>query len=72
LLIVSWFIVDFVAELPSTYFPLYVKALGGTATSLGIIMASMMISMGLVQILGGYIADKYGRKWILTIMTVIS
>jgi MFS family permease len=71
-LIISWFIIDFVVELPSTYFPLYVKALGGTATSLGIIMASTMISMSFVQLLGGYIADKYGRKWIITIMTVIA
>jgi MFS family permease len=72
LLIISWFIVDFFAELPMTYFPLFVTALGGTATSLGIIMASMMITMGLVQITGGYIADKYGRKWIIVSMTVIS
>jgi len=71
-LIISWFIIDFVVELPSTYFPLYVKALGGSATSLGIIMASTMISMSLVQLSGGYIADKYGRKWIIVVMTVIA
>ena len=69
LLMVSWLIVDFFAELPGTYFPLYVKALGGTAASLGIIGAAEMIARGLVQIPGGYIADKYGRKWIIMTMT---
>lgn len=69
LLMVSWLIVDFFAELPGTYFPLYVKALGGTAASLGVIGAAEMIARGLVQIPGGYIADKYGRKWIIMTMT---
>ena len=31
LLIISWFIVEFFAELPGTYFPPCVKALGDTA-----------------------------------------
>ncbi|MFH2110090.1 MAG: MFS transporter [Candidatus Bathyarchaeota archaeon] len=69
LLMVSWLIVDFFAELPGTYFPLYVKALGGTAGSLGIIGAAEMLARGLVQIPGGYIADRYGRKWIIMTMT---
>lgn len=69
LLMVSWLIVDFFAELPGTYFPLYVKALGGTAASLGVIGAAEMIARGLVQIPGGYIADRYGRKWIIMTMT---
>ena len=69
LLMVSWLIVDFFAELPGTYFPLYVKALGGTAASLGVIGAAEMVARGLVQIPGGYIADRYGRKWIIMTMT---
>jgi MFS family permease len=69
LLIVSWLIVDFFAELPGTYFPLFVKALGGTAASLGVIGAAEMIARGLMQIPGGYIADRYGRKWIIMTMT---
>ena len=69
LLMVSWLIVDFFAELPGTYFPLYVKALGGTAASLGVIGAAEMVARGLMQIPGGYIADRYGRKWIIMTMT---
>ncbi|MFH1180604.1 MAG: MFS transporter [Candidatus Bathyarchaeota archaeon] len=72
LLIISWLILDFCAELPGTYFPLYVKALGGTAISLGILGAAEMLARGLVQIPGGYIADKYGRKWIIMTMTALA
>ncbi|MBE0632954.1 MFS transporter, partial [Candidatus Bathyarchaeota archaeon] len=72
LLIISWLILDFCAELPGTYFPLYVKALGGTAISLGILGAAEMLARGLVQIPGGYIADKYGRKWIIMTMTAVA
>jgi len=72
LLMMSWLILDFCAELPATYFPLYVKALGGTAVSLGIVGAVEMIARGLVQIPGGYIADRYGRKWSIMTMTAIA
>jgi MFS family permease len=72
LLMMSWLILDFFAELPGTYLPLYIKALGGTATSLGLIGASEMVARGLVQIPGGYIADKYGRKWIIMTMTMLA
>jgi MFS family permease len=72
LLMASWLVVDFFAELPGTYFPLYVKALGGTAASLGIIGAAEMVARGLMQIPGGYIADRYGRKWIIMTMTALA
>src|SRR4030042_3907790 len=69
LLMASWLVVDFFAELPGTYYPLYVKALGGTAGTIGIIGAAEMVARGLVQIPGGYLADKYGRKWLIMTMT---
>ena len=72
LLLMSWLILDFCAELPATYFSLYVKALGGTAVSLGIFGAVEMIARGFVQIPGGYIADRYGRKWIIMTMTALA
>ena len=68
-LVVSWLVVDFFAELPGTYYPLYVKALGGTAGTIGLIGAAEMVARGLVQIPGGYLADKYGRKWLIMTMT---
>ena len=72
LMMISWLILDFFAELPATYFPLFVRELGGTATSLGLIGAAEMIFRGFAQMPGGYIADKYGRKWIIMTMTAIA
>lgn len=72
LLMVSWFIIDFFAELPETYFPLFVKALGGTATGVGIVMSAETLARALSQMPGGYIADRYGRKGIIVSMTLLA
>jgi MFS family permease len=55
--------------MPNTYYPLFVKELGGTAATIGLIGASMSIASAIVQIPGGYIADKYGRKRVIMTMT---
>jgi len=72
LLMVSWFIIDFFAELPGTYFPFFIKALGGSATGVGIVMSAEVLARALSQIPGGYIADKYGRKGIIVAMTMLA
>ena len=69
LLVISWLIMDFAGEMPGTYYGLYVKALGGTAVTIGLIGFASMISQALVQFPGGYLADKYGRKWLISTMT---
>jgi len=69
LLLMSWIIMDFAGEMPGTYYPLYVKALGGSAATVGLIGFAQMISNALVQFPGGYLADKYGRKWLISTMT---
>ena len=69
IMVLSWLILDFASELPSTYYPKYVEALGGTAAIIGLIGASELIARALVQIPGGYLADKYGRKWLIFTMT---
>jgi MFS family permease len=61
IMILSWLILDFAGELPATYYPKYIEALGGTAAIIGFIGAVEQISRALVQIPGGYLADKYGR-----------
>ncbi len=71
LLITSWIIIDFFDEMSRTYYPLYVKALGGSAIALGLIGSVFMVTSALVQIPGGYLADKYGRKRLITRMTFI-
>jgi MFS transporter, DHA1 family, multidrug resistance protein len=72
IMMVSWLVLDFASELPSTYYPLYIQALGGTASTIGLIGAVEGISRGIVQIPGGYLADKYGRKWLIASMTFVA
>jgi len=72
IMVASWLVLDFASELPATYYPLYVQALGGTAATIGLIGAVEAISRGIVQIPGGYLADKYGRKWLITSMTFVA
>ena len=69
IMVLSWLILDFAGEMPSTYYPKYVEALGGTAAIIGLIGAAELVARALVQIPGGYLADKYGRKWLIFTMT---
>ena len=71
-MVMSWIILDFAGELPATYYPKYVEALGGTAAIIGLIGAVEMIARAFVQIPGGYMADKYGRKWLIFTMTFLA
>lgn len=68
-LVLSWVIMDLATELPSTYYGLYVKALGGSATVIGIIGFVSMFAQAFVMFPGGYLADKYGRRWLVSTMT---
>jgi MFS family permease len=68
-LITSWIIIDFASELPATYFGLYVLGLGATETILGVIGLSQFLALASMQFPGGYLADKYGRKWLISTMT---
>ena len=68
-LIVSWIIIDFAMELPATYYGLYVLGLGATETILGVIGLSQFLALASMQFPGGYLADKYGRKWLISTMT---
>lgn len=69
-LVVSWLLMDFSRELPGTYYPLYVQALGGSAATMGLIGFASMLAQALVMFPGGYLADKYGRRWLVTSMTM--
>jgi len=55
-----------------TYFSLYVFELGGTETTIGIIQALGSASYIFAIIIGGQIADLYGRKKLLGLMTLTS
>jgi MFS family permease len=68
-LITSWILIDFAAELPATYYALYVMELGATETILGMIGLFSFLALASMQFPGGYLADKFGRKWIISTMT---
>jgi len=69
IVVISWILIDFAFELPATYYALYVLELGGTETIVGIIRFSLFLVMASVQYPGGYLADKFGRKWLISSMT---
>lgn len=69
ILIISWILMDFAGELPGTYYSDYVIGLGGSATILGLITFVSMLALASVQFPGGYLADKYGRRWLVSTLT---
>lgn len=60
---------DFAGELPGVYYSDYVIQLGGTATILGLIMLVSQLVLASVQFPGGFLADKYGRRWLISTLT---
>jgi MFS family permease len=69
ILVISWILMDFAGELPGTYYSDYVIQLGGNATILGVILMASMLTLAAVQFPGGYLADKYGRRWLVSTLT---
>jgi MFS family permease len=71
ILIISWVIMDIAMETPVPYYQPYVQALGGQEfpMALGIIGCANFLAMAAVAFPGGYLADKYGRRWLITTMT---
>ncbi|MGD8565027.1 MAG: MFS transporter [Candidatus Bathyarchaeota archaeon] len=58
------------ASICNTYFSLYVFSLGGTEITIGLVVALGNASFVVFAIIGGHIADLYGRKRIVSIMTI--
>ena len=68
-IVTSWILIDFAGEIPATYYALYVLKLGATETILGIIGLMGFLALASMQFPGGYLADKFGRKWLVSSMT---
>jgi len=60
---------DFAGEIPGTYYSLYVKDLQGNEPIIGMIGFASFLALASVQFPGGYLADKYGRRWLVSTMT---
>ncbi len=71
ILIISWMIMDLAMEMPVPNFQYYVQALGGKEfpLALGVIGLANFLGMAIVAFPGGYLADRYGRRWLITTMT---
>ncbi len=70
ILVVSWMIMDLAMEMPAPNFQYYVKdVLHGPPMALGLIGLANFLAMAAVAFPGGYLADKYGRRWLITTMT---
>ncbi len=70
ILVISWIIMDLAMEMPTPNFQYYVQdVLGGPPMSLGVIGLAGFLAMAAVAFPGGYLTDKYGRRWLITTMT---
>ncbi len=57
------------STIPYTYYPKYIEGLGGSPYIVGIIGFAAYATLALVQIPGGYLADKHGRRKLTVLMT---
>ncbi len=70
IIVTSWILIDFAMELQATYYgPFVLYDLGATETILGLIGFVSLIALALVQFPGGYLADRYGRRWLISTLT---
>jgi MFS family permease len=70
ILIISWILMDIAGEMPAPNFQYYVRdVLGGTGIALGLIGLAGYLGMAAVAFPGGYLADKHGRRWLISTMT---
>ncbi|UCE28656.1 MAG: MFS transporter [Candidatus Bathyarchaeota archaeon] len=69
ILVFSWMIMDIAFEMPASNFQYYVEALGGPPVALGLIGLGNFLALAIVAFPGGYLADKFGRRWLISTMT---
>jgi len=70
-LIIGWIIWSPFFDAVRYYEQYYMEALGASFLIIGMIYGVSQFILGIVRIPGGYIADRYGRKRIIVVMTFI-
>lgn len=65
----SWALMNFASAIPQTYYSLFILALGGTPSIIGIMEFASFLTLASVQFPGGYLADKHGRRRIIVVFT---
>ncbi len=68
-LLISWMFFSFGHTMAFPYQSPYMRGLGASPFMIGIILAIGYITLTIVRIPGSYIADHYGRKQIIALMT---
>ena len=68
-LIISWMFFNFGHSMAFPYESPYIKGLGASPFIIGLIWAAGYLILTIVRIPGAYIADRYGRKQIIVLMT---
>ncbi len=69
ILTLSWAIMYFAGPIPQTYASLYYLSLDADEFLLSVIAFAGSIALAFVQFPGGYLADKHGRRWLVSTMT---
>jgi DHA1 family multidrug resistance protein-like MFS transporter len=69
ILTLSWVIMYSAGPIPQTYASLYYLSLGADEFLISVIAFAGSLAIALVQFPGGYLADKHGRRWLVSTMT---
>lgn len=70
ILVISWILMDFASEMPSLYYgPFVIYDLNASPFILGVIGFASLLALAAVQFPGGYLADRYGRRWLISTLT---
>ena len=68
-LIITWVLMYSTQPIPDTYASLYYQSLGATPFLLSVMFFIGALATAFVQFPGGYLADKHGRRWLVSTMS---
>jgi MFS transporter, DHA1 family, tetracycline resistance protein len=69
ILMITWVLMYSTQPIADTYSSLYYESLGASHFTLSIIFFVGSLAIAFVQLPGGYLADKHGRKWLIATMS---